>query len=199
MNRCTTTAIECNNPTDQYICDQCVSDLQKWIDLIPGYLEELPDAIYRLDNVRQKAPDGAGGGGTGAPDAPINLDAYQIRLHLLTVEPKAKAYANDERAAKLAETIIGWVKSAELILSGPEPEYVDHQRIREKVEYVAPPMPTRTLVPWLRENARISITGKDIRNWAHRGKIRPVKRYPSPTYWPHEVIQVHRETRENEK
>lgn len=195
MNQCTTS--DCENPTDQYICGTCVNDLQAWIDQIPGYLEELPAAIYRLDNVRQKAPDGAGGGGSSAPDAPINLDAYQIRENLLTVDPKATAYANDEFAAGIAETIIRWVKSAELIISGPEPEYVDHQRIREQVENIAPAMPTRKLVPWLRENAQISITGKDIRNWAHRGKIRPAQRYPSPTYWPHEVIQAHRETKES--
>lgn len=191
MNECA----ECGQPATKQLCALCINSLQQWIDKIPGYLVELPAAIYRLDNVRPTTPDGGGGSGTSGSREPINLDAYQIRENLLTVNANAETYADDKFAAGIAETIRLWVSNAEKIISGPEPEYVDHNEIRQRVEKAAPPMPTRKLVPWLRENARIALTGKDIRNWAQRGKLTPASRTPSPTYWPHEVVKVHRETR----
>lgn len=189
------TSEDCAKPTDQTICGQCVSDLQQWIDKIPSYLEELPTAIYKLDNVTPQASEGGNGTKSAGSKAPINLDAYQIRENLLTVNAKAESYASDQYAAGIATTIIGWVKNAELTLSGPETEFVNHAEIKGKVHKAAPPMPTRQLIPWLRIHAKLSIKSKDIRNWAARGKLRAVEREPTPTYWPHEVIQAHHETR----
>lgn len=186
---------DCGQPTELFMCPLCVSSLQQYIDKIPGYLEELPTAIYKLDNVRPMATEGGNGTKSAGSKAPINLDAYQIRENLLTVNADANTYATDPFAAGVFEMIIRWVNSAELILSGPETEYVNHAEIKGKVHEAAPPMPTRQLVPWLRLHAKLSINGQNIRDWARRGKLRPVARKPSPTYWPHEVIQAHHETR----
>lgn len=191
MTECTAEA--CNQPTEQYLCNQCVKDLQAWIDQIPLMLSELPGVIYRT---AQTKPIGAQGSNGGAADlSPINLDALQLKTHLESVNPDANTYASDEHAAGIAWLIVDWVQKADQLISGPEPEWVDHQQIRERIEGQAPPMPTRKLVPWLRQNAKISLKGKDIRNWAARGKLHPVTRTPQPTYWPHEVLAVHRETK----
>lgn len=194
MTECTSG--HCNQPTDLYLCNQCVSDLQAWIDKIPEQIHYLQAVIYRLAQTR--APGHEGGAGGGEPDlSPINLDAYQLRENLLAVNSDASAYAHDEHAAGSAWMIEHWVTKAGQLINGPEPERVDHAAIRAKIENAAPPMPTRQLVPWLREHARLAITSMDIRNWARRGKLRPVERKPQPTYWPHEVVQAHRDTHED--
>jgi hypothetical protein len=72
---------------------------------------------------------------------------------------------------------------------------IDHEANRRKLEKAAPPMPTRELLPWLRKHAKITITSMDVRDWARRGKLRPVERDPLPTYHPHEVLAAWHDTR----
>ncbi|WP_426940299.1 hypothetical protein [Pseudarthrobacter sp. S6] len=189
---CTTE--DCQNFTSTYLCTRCVSDLQQWLSKIPVLLEEIGTTIAKLDNVR---PAGGGGGGGAKPGsaAPINLDALQLAQNLSSVGTDAKAYAHDERAAGLAWLIQDWVTKAELLVSGPEAEHINHVAIRARVQNIAPPMPTRTLLPWLRANAKITITAFDIRNWARRGKLVAVDREPQPTYHPHEVLNAWHDTR----
>lgn len=189
---CTTT--DCANWTEQHICGRCVSDLQAWIDQIPALLPELYVTIAKLDNVRPVNMGGSGGGKPGSA-APVNLDASQLKANLESVYPRAADYATDPYAAGIAKLITEWVTSAELVISGPEAEYVDHAAIKRRVENIAPAMPTRTLIPWLRDNAKISIKGQQIRDWARRGKLHPATTTPQPTYHPHEVITTWHQTR----
>ena len=191
MTECTTP--DCANPTDRYLCNQCVNDLQAWIDQIPALLEELPAVIHRTAQTKPIGATGSSGG--GADLAPINLDALQLQENLRMVNHDANTYADDKHAAGSAWLITDWVQKAERLINGPEPERVNINEIRQRIEGEAPPMPTRQLVPWLRKNAGISVKGKDVRNWAARGKIRPVQRNPLPTYWPHEVLNAYNETR----
>lgn len=191
MSACT--APDCENPTDLYLCGRCVSDLQQWIDQIPLLVENLPAVIYRISQTKPIGSMRSNGG--DADLSPINLDALQLKTNLQMVDPDASTYATDEHAAGTAWLIVEWVQSADKLVNGPEPEWVNHREVRERIENQAPPMPTRQLVPWLRKNAKISIKGKDIRNWAARGKLQPVERVGQPTYWPHEVLAVHRETK----
>lgn len=187
---CTTQ--DCQNHTSTYLCTQCVTDLQAWLDKIPALIEALTVTVAKLDNVRS-----AGGGGGSKPGsaAPINLDALQIQENLRGVGRDAKAYAHDDRAAGLAWLIQDWATKAELLVSGPEAETVNHARNRERVRNIAPPMPTRELLPWLRANAKIAVTSMDIRNWARRGKLVAVDRVPQPTYHPHDVLNAWHDTR----
>lgn len=188
---CTTQ--ECRNMTSTYLCTQCTADLQAWLDKVPALIVALDVTIAKLDNVR--AAGGGGGGSKPGSAAPLNLDAMQIQENLRSLGRDAKAYAHDERAAGLAWLIQDWATKAELLVSGPEQEAINHARNRERVRNIAPPMPTRELLPWLREKAKISVTSMDIRNWARRGKLTPVDREPQPTYHPHEVLEVWHETR----
>lgn len=194
---CTTE--DCANQTHTYLCSRCVSDLQAWIDKIPVLIETLSVTIAKLDNLR---PAGSGGGGGGGHKpgsaAPINLDALQLQENLRSVWPSARDYAKDSRAAGLAWLIQEWVTKAERMVSGPDEPPVNHQANRERIKGIAPAMPTRKLVPWLRDNAKVIVTSKDIRNWAFRGKLKAVEQDPQPTYHPHEVLDAWYETRRAE-
>lgn len=194
-NECTTQ--DCANWTSTYLCTQCVRDLQAWLDKVDVLIDALGVTIAKLDNVR---PAGGGWNSGSKPGsaAPINLDALQLQQNLCSVRRYAEDYARDERAAGIAWLIRDWVTKAELLVSGPEEPPVNHAANRERIKGIAPPMPTRQLVPWLRDNAKIIVTSKDIRNWAHRGKLKAVNRLPTPTYNPHEVLDVWYETRREE-
>lgn len=191
MNDCTT--MDCGNLTDLYLCSACVSDLQAWIEKAHLYAPELNVTIAKLDVLRSAGNTGGGGGQAGSA-APINLDAVQLQQNLNSVDRDASDYAKDQFAAGIAWTIQDWVVKAERLISGPETEHVDHAANKAQVQGIAPAMPTRELLPWLREKAGISVKGMDIRNWARRGKITPVERTPQPTYLPHEVLAAWHQT-----
>jgi hypothetical protein len=190
---CTTE--DCANHTSTYLCTQCVRDLQAWLDKVPVLIAELSVTIARLDNVRP-ASAGWNSGGKPGSAAPIDLDALQLQENLKSVNGyRASELAKDPRAAGSAWMIREWVTKAELLVSGPEEPPINHQANRARIKDIAPPMPTRQLVPWLRQHAQIVVTSMDIRNWARRGKIRPVATDPQPTYHPHEVLDAWHETR----
>lgn len=191
-HECTTS--DCQHQTSTYLCTQCVRDLQAWLDKIPTLITELSVTIAKLDNVR---PPNAGWNSGGAPGSaePINLDALQLQENLKSVGTSAKDYAHDERAAGLAWLIQDWVTKAEILVSGPEEPPVNHAALRDRVKDIAPPMPTRQLVPWLREKAGVIVKGQQIRDWARRGKLHAAEAGPTPTYHPHEVIDAWHQTR----
>jgi len=187
---CTTE--DCRNFTSEYLCSQCVSDLQSWIARIPILLVELRVTIARQDNVR---PAGGGGGGSKPGSAaPINFDAWQISENLKTVGKDAKEYAHAEDAAGMAWLIQDWVKKAELLILGPEPEPVNtsHARERLKAEVPKEPMPTRDLKKWLLVTHGLEITGEQLRQWVHRKKLERANDEGRPTYYPAVVLAIAR-------
>ena len=194
MNSQECTTEDCRNLTHTYLCSRCVDDLAAWINKIPILLVELRVTIARQDHVR---PAGGGGGGSKPGSAaPLNLDALQLAENLRTVGKSAKDYAHQEHAAGQAWLIQDWVTKAELLVSGPEAEHVNHADIRKRLEERRPdPMPTRKLIPWLRENARVTVTQFDIRNWARRGKLVAIDREPLPTYHPYDVLNAWHDTK----
>lgn len=120
MNICTTE--RCGKPTPNriYLCGQCVSDLQQWLDMVPTLISALNVTIAKQDNVRP-AGSSSGGGGASKPGsaAPINLDALQLQNNLRSVTPNANAYTHNENAAGLAWLIQDWITKAEHLVSGP--------------------------------------------------------------------------------
>jgi hypothetical protein len=185
--------MDCQNWTSTYLCTQCVRDLQSWLDKVAELLPELDVTIARLDVVRRSS-EGGHSKTTGSA-APLNLDALQIKANLQSLGTDANYYAGDQFAAGIAWTIQDWVTKAEVIISGPEEIIVNHALNLERVRNIAPAMPTRQLVPWLREKAGITVTAMDVRNWARRGKLQPAEREPQPTYHPHEVLNAWHQTR----
>jgi len=192
MMECTTD--DCRNMSSAYLCTRCVSDLQAWLDRIPVLLVELRVTIARLDHVR---PAGGGGGGSKPGSAaPLNLDALQLSENLRTVGSDAKTYAHDEHAAGAAWMIQDWVTKAELLVSGPEAEHVNHAKIKDKLAQHDPgPMPTSDVVKWLKDKARIHITSMDIRNWVRRDKLTPIEQGRYPTYHPYDVLNAWHDTK----
>jgi len=83
-----------------------------------------------------------------------------------------------------------WVTRARQLVWGNDVEVIDHEANRERVRNIAPPMPTRQLVPWLKEKAGIIIKGQQIRDWSRRGKLKAAEDGPTPTYHPHEVLET---------
>lgn len=195
MTECT--SVDCEDiSNNSYLCEYHTNAMQSWIDKCREILPELDVTIARLDNVRVGNVEGGNGTKSAGSSAPLNVDAMQIKINLASLTQSAEYYAKDQFAAGISWTIQDWYAKAELLVSGPEEEHVDHQEVREKIQNQAPPMPTRELRKWLREHAKITVTSMDIRNWVRRGKLRPVEREPQPTYWPHEVLQARRDVQE---
>lgn len=186
----TCTTSDCNQPTDLYLCNQCVSDLQASIEYAHRLLPDLDVTIARLDVTRPGNPETRSTNVAGSA-APANLDALQLKLNMEAVNQTATEYAHDPRVAGMAWLLGEWCKSAELLISGPEEPRIDHEGNKERVKEIAPPMTTRQLLPWLRTNARIAITRADINNWRQRGHLRPVELEPSPTYHPSDVLNAY--------
>jgi hypothetical protein len=183
---CTTP--DCGNQTATYLCHQCVDDLQAWLDKIPELVSDLHVTVARLDKIRKQS-EGRPGTKTGSA-APINIGAFQIRWYLETITLNAADHAKDPEAATIAKNIRDAVNEGEILVLGPAEPPVDHAKNRERVREIAPAMPTRELIPWLKKNAGIKITGQMIRHYAHKGYLRPIERTPLPTYLPDEVLDV---------
>lgn len=185
----TCTTPDCERATSTYLCTQCVSDLQAWIDKVPLLLPELDVTIARLDVTRPGNGETRSSNVAGSA-APANLDALELKARLQSVTHTAAEYAQEDHAAGTAWIIQEWCKNAELLISGPEEPAINHAANKDRVARIAPAMPTRQLLPWLRKNARITLTSQNIRDWVRRGHLRAVERDPSPTYHPHEVINA---------
>jgi phage gp46-like protein len=184
------TTHDCLNHTSTYLCTQCVRDLQAWLDKIPVLIQALTVTIAKLDHVR---PVGGGWNGGGKPGsaAPLNLDALQLQENLKSVGTSAKDYAHDERAAGLAWLIQDWVTKAELLVSGPEAETVDHAANKAKLKAAnLQPMPTRQLLPWLRDKAGVHLISQRIRDWVRDGHLKAANNDGQPAYHPADVIDV---------
>lgn len=190
----TCTTKDCERPTETYLCGQCVSDLQAWLNKIPELVADLHVTVARLDNVRK--PSWGSSGTKAGSAAPINLDAFEVRWYLEATTLNAADHAKDPEAATIAWNIQDAVTKAELLILGPVAETpADEKKARERLEGKVKPLPTRELIPYLRDEAKLVVTSMDIRNWARRGKIRPIERDPLPTYNPLEVIDAWHETR----
>lgn len=191
MTICTTT--DCGNETSTYLCGQCVSDLQLWLDKVTPTRQMLFTTMAKLDNTGPKNSEGGGGGSTGSA-MPLRDGAMDLRYALaIWLGHEAKDLARDPFAGGFLEEVKRLIDKAYALVDLPPEQPVDHAANHARAIKAAPPMPTRDLVKFLRTEIKISIKPKDIRNWASRGKLQAVERDPLPTYWPHEIIQLHTE------
>lgn len=115
----TCTTPDCERATSTYLCTQCVSDLQAWIDQVPRLLPELDVTIARLDVTRPGNSETRSSNVAGSA-APANLDALELKARLQSVTHTAAEYAQEDHAAGTAWIIQEWCKNAELLISGPE-------------------------------------------------------------------------------
>lgn len=191
----TCTLPDCDTDATLHLCEEHRIELADLLDNVDFLIVNL-DPNIQAGKVTKKAGGQEGGNGTKAAGSrPPTTDTGQLRyllweLRNMSAYKEARDNPNAGQTLHMARI---WVGNARDAVYGPDVEEVDHEANRAKVAESAPPMPTRQLVKWLRKEARISIKPKDIRNWAARGKLRPVERDPLPTYWPHEIIELHTE------
>lgn len=186
----------CHQPTSLYLCTDHIVELDGLLKDVPALIEMLAGAREGTAVVRK--PGSGGGGGIAGSKPPGSLDAMMLQHWLGSLPERAHSEAMDNPdAGRTLYMARIWVTNARTLVYGPEEVLVNHDALRERVRDIAPPMPTRELLPWLRTNAKIAITSMDVRNWAARGKLVPVEREPVPTYHPHEVLQVWSDTRGN--
>ena len=191
----TCTLPDCDTDATLHLCEEHRLELADLLDNIDFLIVNL-DPNIQAGKVTKKPGGQEGGNGTkSAGSRPPTTDTGQLRyllweLRNMSAYKEARDNPNAGQTLHMARI---WVGNARDAVYGPDVEEVDHEANRAKVAEAAPPMPTRQLVKWLRKNARISIKPKDIRNWAARGKLRPVERDPLPTYWPHEIIELHQQ------
>lgn len=192
MSYCTTE--NCHQETSLYLCTDCIVELDALLKDVPALIPMLAGA--RAGTSVVKKVGSGGGGGTAGSKEPGSLDAMMLQGLLATLPKRAHGEAMDNpNAGWTLHMARMWVSSARRLVWGAQEEVIDRDALRERVRDIAPPMPTRELLPWLRTNAKIVITSMDIRNWAGRGKLVPVDREPFPTYHPHEVLKVWSDTR----
>ncbi|SEI45057.1 hypothetical protein SAMN04487917_101359 [Arthrobacter sp. yr096] len=199
-HECTTEG--CLNHGDGYLCEQCLSDLQAWIDQIPRLIETLGVTIGKLDQVRP-ANAGWNSGGKPGSAAPINLDALQLQENLKTVASKAEHYKHDPMAAGIAWMIQDWVTSAELAVSGPEEPTIDQFALNARVkEARGEPMPPRQAIDYVRKKTKITVKMDDFKNWVKLGHLPyvfdrvTIDDKPSRIYFPGDVFRVAQRMRE---
>jgi len=186
MTICTTP--DCGNETSTYLCGQCVSDLQAWVDEAHTLAPELTVTIAKQDVLRRAGNTGGGGGKAGSA-APINLDAVQLQMNLQSVARDAATYATDQHAAGIATLIQEWCKTAERLISGPEAEQVDHQANKERLRKEIPKeLRPKPLVEWLKVTHGLDIKESRIRKWAERNLITRANDEGYPTYDPTTVL-----------
>ena len=117
MNECTTE--KCNEPTDLYLCSQCVSDLQLWLDKVTETRQMLFTTMAKLDNTGPKNSEGGGGGSTGSA-MPLREGAMDVRYALAIWEGHAaKDLARDPHAGGFLGMLRELIQDAEKLVDLP--------------------------------------------------------------------------------
>jgi hypothetical protein len=113
---CTTE--DCGNNTSTYLCSQCVTDLQAWLDKVPTMRAELFVTMAKLDAVAPRS-SGGGGGSTENP-APVNHGAMDVRHALAVWEGQdAQKLALDKFAGGFLPMLQALIGEAERVIDLP--------------------------------------------------------------------------------
>lgn len=187
----TCTTSDCNQPTDLYLCNQCVSDLQASIEYAHRLLPDLDVTIARLDVTRPGNPETRSSNVAGSA-APANMDALQLKLNMEAVTQTAAEYAHDPKVAGMAWLLGEWCKNAELLISGPETDAPTKEQLTKAaadIRHTTPEeLPVNALVEWLNNIHQININRARIWQWAKRGHITRTNQKGQATYSPAAVL-----------
>lgn len=208
MNDCTTT--DCGNGADLYLCNQCVGDLQLWLDKVTETRQMLFTTMAKLDNTGPKNSEGGGGGSTGSA-MPLRDGAMDLRYALaIWAGHSAKDLARDAHAAGYLEEIKQLIDRAYELVDGPKEKWtatctcgevvvstltsatcttcgtnakkVDLQAARARK--AAPDLlNAKELVSWIKTFTGKDVTENQIYIWANRGLIPQAQTKP-PLYDP---------------
>lgn len=177
----------CNNETDLYLCNECVSVLNEWITEAMIYLPELDAAIAKQTTISKPSE---GGNGTKSGINPgINLDALQIKINLQSIDRTGEQYAHDQHAAGIAWMIEQWVKRARLIVEGETELPINREAIRDRLAKEVPTaLKVKPLIQWLETVHDLTIKRSLIWKWAERGHITRTNEHGQASYDPTAVL-----------
>lgn len=180
----------CDQPSQNYLCNDCTDELQHAWDQIHPLIPILED-ISRGDDVPFSQPTAEGrGSGTGSRP-PMNLSAYQLALNLSQALVYTPAeYATHADGWRAHAQILQWVSDADRMVNGEQEDAESKANIaRYKLRNVQP-MPVKHLLPWLAEKTGIRITQQNIKDWNRRGKLDRQNESGHPTYSPADVLHA---------
>lgn len=185
MAECTSET--CNNPTDLYLCNECVKVLADWINEAMVYLPELDAAIAKQTTISKPSE---GGNGTKSGINPgINLDALQLKINLQSIDRTGEEYAHDEYAAGIAWMIEQWVKRVRIIVEGEAELPINREAIRDRLAAEVPAeLKVKPLIQWLETVHDLTIKRSLIWKWAERGHITRTNTEGQATYDPSAVL-----------
>lgn len=113
------TSHECGNPSDLYLCVQCVRDLQAWIDKVPEIRAMLFTTMAKLDNVAPKRGEGANGM-SKEPAGPVRDHAMDKRYALAMWQGlDAEQLAHDQHAGGFQGMLEAMIEDAHKIVDIP--------------------------------------------------------------------------------
>lgn len=119
----TCTATDCEQPTDLYICKQCVSDLQLWLDKVKPLRAELFTTMAKLDQTAPTKSEGGSGISTGS-SMPLRAGALEARQHLSVWEGRNAAdLAHEEFSGEYINALRKLIAVAEKIIDNPEEHF----------------------------------------------------------------------------
>lgn len=189
----TCTAHDCDQPTDLYICGDCVTEFAVTLAQIPDLLPVL-HMIGRKEEQPFTTRTSRMGGKAG-PTTPLNFQAIGLNQILTSaIERTAPEYAHDPDAAHLKQWIAEQVKLAEQMVYGEDEQTVTADYIKYRMTQVIP-MTIPTLVPWLASTMRVNLRPSRIHKWAQRGHITRTNNNGDPTYHPADVLRAYHESR----
>jgi hypothetical protein len=89
------------------------------------------------------------------------------------------------------------------MISGPEPETIDHAKIQERIkEAYGVPLPPKEALDYLRTKAKLSVKMFDFKNWVKHGHLNYVldrvctDKSGRKVYYPGDVFRVAQQMRE---
>lgn len=185
----TCTTADCGNETSTYLCGQCVSDLQQWLDKITPTRQMLFTTMAKLDNTGPKNSEGGGGGSTGSA-MPLREGAMDVRYALaIWLGHTAKDLARDPHAGGFLEEIKKLIDKAEKLVDLPPEEVIDHAAARTRLEAEVPgPLRPKPLLEYLKVTHGIELKESLLRKWASRNLITRANAEGYPTYDPTVVL-----------
>ena len=167
---CTTP--DCGEPSELYLCNDCIRDLQAWIDRVPVMRAELFITMAKLDKVGTQHGEGGNGMTKEAP-LPIREAASAKRTALsYWTHRTAQQLAHDEHAGKYQAMLQKLIEQSERVIDlPPDDELRSPDDIRAQLEPHAPPMPAKECAAYLTQLGVLRITKQDIANWVYHGHL----------------------------
>lgn len=184
------TAENCENPTDVYLCNDCVTELGTAMTKIPDLLPVLA-MITRKEEQPFTVRANRGGGKPG-PTTPLNLQSHALwETLIMAAQITPNQYAGDPEGADKKTRIEDAINRADIMVNGEDETTKTDDYIIYRVQEI-PPMPSRMMAEYLQDKLGLNITDNRIRKWASRGELtRANNDHKNPLYRAEDVIARH--------